>query len=213
MNYQQWRDQLFGQPARANPIFTELSPEIYTMPRHQAFDFIDRLLLDSEIHQKASPAQIGFGLNYIFSNSCSDFPLCYLESPEPRIVQGVKNLKYLYRHYFDRYCFVSDKSIQVIGSTPKGDRLSYLCYMFWDLFVLHPGYTAPSVIQAGLEVMSEALYSKNGNAIVSAIHGLGHWSLNNKQAVAILEKWLKHPSTQNSVIRSYAQQAKTGYIQ
>ena len=79
--------------------------------------------------------------------------------------------------------------------------------------MLHPGYTAPSVIQAGLEVMSESLYSKNGNAIVSAIHGLGHWSLNNKQAVAILEKWLKHPSTQNSVIRSYALQAKTGYIQ
>jgi len=213
MNYQPWRDQLFGQPEQADPVCTEMSPAFDRLPRDRAFDYIDQVLIDSDIHQRFSRNQIGFGLNYIFSNSCSDLPFCYLRCSESRIIKGIQNLNYLYQNYFDRYCFAPSKSIQAIGAIKEGDRLEFLCYMFWDIFVLYPGNTTPSVITASLEVMNAALHSKNGNAIVSAIHGLGHWALHSPQAVAILEQWLTSPSTQNPVIHNYALQAKTGYIQ
>lgn len=213
MNYQQWRDQLFGQPEQADPVCAEMSPAFDRVPRDRAFDYIDQVLVDSEIHQRFSRNQIGFGLNYIFSNSCSDLPFCYLRCSESRIIRGIQSLDYLYQNYFDRYCFASSKSIQEIGAIQAGDRLEFLCYMFWDLFVVYPGNSSPSVIAASLEVMNAALYRKNGNAIVSAIHGLGHWALHDQRAVAILEQWLANPSTPNPVIHNYALQAKTGYIQ
>jgi len=213
MNYIQWRDQLFGQPEQADPVCAEMSPAFDRLPRDRAFDYIDQVLVDADIHQRFSRSQIGFGLNYIFSNSCSDLPFCYLHCSESRIIKGIQNLNYLYQHYFDRYCFAPSKSIQTIGSIKEGDRLEFLCYMFWDIFVVYPGNVSPSVIAASLEVMSQALQSKNGNAIVSAIHGLGHWALYSQQAVTILEQWLMNPSTRNPVIHHYASQAKTGYIQ
>jgi len=213
MNYQQWRDQLFGQPEQADPVCAEMSPEFDRLPRDRAFDYIDQVLVDAEIHQRFSRNQIGFGLNYIFSNSCSDLPFCYLRCPESRIIKGIQNLNYLYQNYFDRYCFASSQSIQEIGAIQAGDRLEFLCYMFWDLFVVYPGSASPSVIAASLEVMSAALDRKNGNAIVSAIHGLGHWALHDQRAITILEQWLANSNTQNPVIRNYALQAKTGYIQ
>ncbi|HEY9689782.1 MAG TPA: hypothetical protein V6D46_07300, partial [Coleofasciculaceae cyanobacterium] len=132
MNYTQWRDQLFGQPEQADPVCAEMSPAFDRLPRDRAFDYIDQVLVDADIHQRFSRNQIGFGLNYIFSNSCSDLPFCYLRCSESRIIKGIQTLNYLYQNYFDRYCFVPSNSIQAIGAIKEGDRLEFLCYMFWD---------------------------------------------------------------------------------
>ncbi len=61
-------------------------------------------------------------------------------------------------------------------------------------------------------VMGSALNLKNGNCLVSAIHGLGHSALDAPRAKLILQSWLRRPTTQNKFIREYARHATTGQI-
>jgi hypothetical protein len=100
-----------------------------------------------------------------------------------------------------------------IGNIGNFDhRVSYLCYMLWDIFVLHPGNASGGMTSAALDVMEHAIQMKNDNCIVSAIHGLGHWAMHDSRAVQILRNWLERTTTRNARVIDYAIQATTGCI-
>ena len=68
------------------------------------------------------------------------------------------------------------------------------------------------MVSAVLDVMTNGIYMENDNCIVSEIHGLGHWVVDEAQAVQILQQWLCQPTTQNTNVIDYAKQATTGCI-
>ncbi len=210
MNYEEWRNELFGQPPEMRPALFEHCPEFYRVPPNQAFDYIDRVLVDPEVHTLFSKEQLGNGINTIYSLNCSDLPSLYkTEGDEARRIRGIENLISLYKNYFERYCTGAVKSI---GNDNTDGSMGYICYMFWDVFILYPGNATPAMINATLRVMRMALESHNDNCLTSAIHGLGHKVRYAPEASKILQQWLLRPTTKNPEILQYAQIATTGRI-
>ena len=210
MNYEQWRNELFGHSPDIDPVVFEHTPEFYSVPPNQAFDFVDRVLVDPEVHSAFSKDQLGNGIHTIYSNCCSDLPLLYtIECDEDRRIQGIANLVNLYRNYFERYCTGTVKSV---GNDQTDGPMGYICYMLWDVFGLYPGNATSSMTSAAIHVMRTALDSHNDNCLASAIHGLGHWTCDVTEASTILRQWLGRPTTKNREILRYAQTAATGMI-
>ena len=210
MKYELWRQDVFGQAVGTDPVDAELTLETYSCPKAESFDHIDRALVDNEIHSLYSKDQIGIGLNLIYSNSCSDLPYCYVEAgDEQRRLAGITNLIHLYHNFFARYCA---QTVNSIGNDQNDGRMGFICYMFWDEFVLYPGNATAKMVDATLQMMDAAIYSDNENCIVSVIHGLGHWVPDTAAAAEILRNWLRKPSTENTQIIDYARQATTGCI-
>lgn len=48
MTYEQWRNEIFGQPPGRDPVFVELSQQFYNLPEVEAFDHVDQALLDAQ---------------------------------------------------------------------------------------------------------------------------------------------------------------------
>jgi hypothetical protein len=212
MIYETWKNEVFGMNENSCPIESEMIDEAYSLNENLILDYIDKSLTDSSIHNLYSPKQIGIGLNIIYSNCCSDYSFSYLNfSDEERIISSIKKLKFLYQNFFEKYC---NSPVNEIGDSTD-NRLDYICYMFWDLFVLYPKSEniTKKIIEASVQVMSQQLLSKNDNVVVSALHGLGHWASDCPEIKNIIDKWLKNPTTSNKVIHDYAKVAKTGCIQ
>lgn len=211
MNYEEWRNELFGQPPDADPVSLEHSSDFYSVPPNQAFNFVDQMLVDSEVHLLFSKEQIGNALNTVYSNCCSDLPFLYTtECDEERRVKGIRNLVNLYQNYFERYCAAP---VVRVGDGQMDGSIGFICYMFWDVFVLYPGNASPSMKSAAIGVMRTAIDSHNDNCLASAIHGLGHWAMDVPEASMILKQWLRRPTTTNAQIVQYAQTATSGMIQ
>ena len=210
MQYERWRDELFGQPPDSDPVSLERSEDFYAVAPAQAFDFVDRVLLDPNVHRMFSKDQLGIGLNTIYSNCCSDLPFLYTtECDEDRRVTGITNLVNLYGNFFERYCTGSVEG----GAYGQPDgKIGFVCYMFWDIFVLYPGNATPKMRSSAIGVMRSALDSRNDNCLASAIHGLGHWVSDVPEAKVALKHWLVRPTTKNSQILDYARSATTGMI-
>lgn len=210
MNYEQWRDELFEHPPNINPRFQEHSTEFYEVPPCQAFDYVDRVLLDQDIHSMFSKDQLGNGINTIYAPGCSDLPRLYTsECDEDRRIKGIGNLVNLYRNYFERYCTAP---IVSIDNYKADGEMGLICYMFWDDFDLYPGIATPAMTSAAVNTMEIALDSSNDNCLVSAIHGLGHWAFDVPEAITVLKQWLRRPTTKNREVLQYARTAITGMI-
>lgn len=210
MDYDKWRNELFGQPPDSDPVSLELSSEFFAVLPNRMFDFVDHMLVDRETHALFSKEQIGNAIHLIYSNSCSNLPFLYTtECDHDRRVEGIRNLIHLYQNYFERYCTAPVASI---GNDTDGN-IGYICYMFWDVFVLHPGNASQVMKSAAIGVMRTALESRNDNCLASAIHGLGHWALDVREASVVLNQWLRRPTTANARIVQYAHAATSGMIQ
>jgi len=211
MLYIQWRQNIFGCPAGSDPVLVEIPDETFALPKGIALDYIDQCLVDPDIPGLFTKEQIGIGLQQIYNNSCSDMPFCYLQAgDESRRVESIRRIRYLYQNYFETYCVAP---VARVGFNLEDGVIGNLCYMLWDIFVLHPGNASRPMIDAAIGVMQAALSSKNDNCIVSAIHGLGHWVARQPSTAQVLETWLQRPTTRNAAILDYARQATSGCIQ
>jgi hypothetical protein len=122
---------------------------------------------------------------------------------------GIRKIDQLYANYFDRYCLAL---VGKIGNDHLDGGIGYLCYMLWDIFVLYPGNASSMMVSAALDVMANAIQMNNDNCIVSAIHGLGHWGMDDSRPEQILRRWLRKPTSQNPRVIEYAKQASTGCL-
>ncbi len=210
-----WRLDLFNQPPESDPVMVDLQEATYKLDPLETLAHVNRALVDPEIHTLFNPRKIGIGLNIMFSNFCSEIPFAYVKDDGIRGNEAVKvaaigNLHYLYSNYFNRYC---TGEVNKIGEIDPDNRIEYLCYMFWDIFVLYPGNATEAMKETAIGVMRKAINNDNEHCLVSAIHGLGHWASDTELAQLVLEEWLVCPTTQNQEIIQYAKQAMTGCIQ
>ena len=113
MEYEPWRKEVFGAPEGSDPIWMELPEWVDGSATDETLDFIDRALVDPDIHSLFSREQIGAGLQLIYCNACSDLPHGYLKAgDEARRTKAVENLRFLYRNFFERYCH---RRIELVG--------------------------------------------------------------------------------------------------
>ncbi len=213
MDYLAWRDEIFNTPPDTDPVFWELSPPLFALSQTQTLDLINQTLLDVDILQTYSKEKIGNGMQLLYNNACSHFPFSYLEAPqESERVQAIAQLKFLYQNYFDPLC---QSPVTQVGHHLDDGSIGYLCYMFWDIFVLYPGSAAvtPKMIDAALDVMVDALTYANDHLIISALHGLGHWGYDVPEAKKIISRWLQYPTTNHPAVLTYGNQAWSGCIQ
>lgn len=210
MTYEEWRNELFGQPPGIDPASLEHSSDFYSVESIRAFDYVDQMLVDRDIHSLFSKEQIGNAIYTVYSNSCCDLPFLYTtKCDEERRARGIRNLVNLYQNYFERYC---KAPVVSIGNDETDGRFGFICYMFWDVFVLYPGNASPLMQSAAVDVMRTGIDSHNDNCLASAIHGLGHWVIDVPEASVILRQWLRRPTTKNNQIIQYAKAATSGMI-
>jgi hypothetical protein len=210
MDYAQWRNELFDTPLDIDPTTWCRRDEFYDLPAELAFDFVDRMLFDPEVGSLFNKEQIGHGLQTIYWHLCGSFPYLYIEEcSEERRIRGIRNLIGVYHNYFEPYCA---PIISGPGDSEVDGSLGYICYMFWDIFILYPGNASPAMVTAAIKVMAQALNSHNESCLASAIHGLGHWAEYTPEAVNVLQRWLSQPTTEKPEILGYARAATTGKI-
>ena len=170
MEYEKWRDDIFGQPVGSDPVMLDLLPETYSVSPDEHFAHVDRALSDPQIHELFNSDQIGTGLQLIYSNSCSDICFCYIKAgDEARRLSGIAKLNDLYAKYFDRYCL---SPVGSIGNDHLNSGIGYLCYMLWDLFVLYPGNASPAMVSATMVAEADDDKSHRNLLCERGYHGL-----------------------------------------
>ncbi len=57
--YEQWRNELFGLSPESDPVMHEHSEDFYAVPPHVAFDYVDQVLVDPDVHSLFTKDQLG----------------------------------------------------------------------------------------------------------------------------------------------------------
>lgn len=71
MDYNAWRNEVFGKPPNFDPVWDELSERFDCLAPSEHVVFIDRILMDPEVHETYTVGQIGIGLRLLFDNCSS----------------------------------------------------------------------------------------------------------------------------------------------
>lgn len=157
--------------------------------------------------------QIGMGLWYLFSGSCSDL-VNKISEPSLSIdirVKCYQSLYYLYQDCFRQRCN------PMLGHLSEGKtRLDCFCYMLWDISPLGwlPDGAESDIENALFDLLARALQIDHPACVESALHGLGHLALTYPmRADAIITSFLDNasPSTRPKLIE-YAHKARLGEI-
>ncbi|MEM6334110.1 MAG: hypothetical protein AAF823_12310 [Planctomycetota bacterium] len=209
MQYETWRNDIFNLPENTDPVNDDLPSDRHELNPERTLDFIDRALIDPDIHERYSRTQIGIGLSIIFDDTCGNGTWDYIAcSDRARAQQSVQHLVYLYRNFFDRYC--PDTYFYANQRNVRDDRLGYLCSMFWEIFTLVHGDASDPLENAALEVMRQALQSSVPGSLESAINGLGEAVYVGHPASAdIIRDWLRKPTATDPDLLRFAEWAIT----
>jgi hypothetical protein len=237
--YQRQLDYIFNRPTDEPAWYwrTDSWEEgVFDDDTTDAFIFLETLFLNAGQDLKPySDDQIGLGLNFIFNNSCSNLTHDFKAADVPfdRKIKALNNLFALFRDVLNPRC----PEVLSAFSQATLSKLSYICYMFWDVSPLSSAYglsfsEAKSKTEAEekphklsklenynyyaaiAKVMEQCLNLSNPACVESGLHGLGHLAFSYpKLAVPILEKYLIKGKKQHTSLIEYAKMAKTGMIQ
>ena len=155
-----------------------------------------------------SDDQVGYGLNYIFSNLLSDhvFSFHSEEVSQPLKTAAILAMKRLYEDCFDLRCPPKSEN--------PNSRLNHIAFMLWDVSPLgRPKERDSNAFLAVMDVLESALYLKNRVCVEGALHGLGHFHYRNPPLIEkIVDRFLAtapaHPE-----VKAYARQARRGMVQ
>ena len=201
MDYYDWRNAVFNQPIQ-DLEKTDYESVAFCLNLDEAFDHSARALMDDGLYS-FEEEQLVIGFSLLFGMTFTDYPFCYTRLPnEERRIQGILNLRLLYSRYFLKYCSknYNDKHGHLVAPL----SMDYLCFNFWDRFILFPstevGFRAT---HAGLDVMESALALPNDNIIVAAVGDLCGWAFACQgqgidRPETVLRNWISNPSTTNA---------------
>ncbi len=200
-----------------------------------AFIFLETLFLNAERDLSPySDEQIGLGFSYIFDNSCSNMTHDFKSADVlfDRKIKALNNLFALFRDVLNPRC----PEILSAFSQATLSKISYICYMFWDITPLSTAYDFSfteakikteaeqkpyknskletyNYYAAIAQVMEKCLDLSNPACVESGLHGLGHLAFNYpKIAVLIIDNFLKSGKCKDENLINYAKMAKTGRV-
>ena len=180
-----------------------------------AIDHLTRFFADPAILiARYSHAQIDQGLNYLFSNACSNYMFLFRNEEVPwekraACVEAIESL------YADLMAPVFGDDLGHLHRGPGDpEKPNFACYMWWDIAPICPSGEGEDKLTALLlQVFAKVLRLRSEACLESVLHGLGHWTLYiPDQARPLIESFLQRTDL-SPAIRAYAEQAATGQIQ
>jgi hypothetical protein len=164
---------------------------------------------------KYSDTQVAYGLNYAFSNACSDVPFACRSVGVPLAVRlrGIDSIRSLYTDCFEVRCAPVRSHRDEVG----GSKLNGVCYMLWDTTPLSWWTNVPdaaTLYRAVVDVLRSVLDLRNPACIESALHGLGHLFHSVPDLVRGVFRQVGGPSRFRRVgLEEYAGKAQVGHVQ
>ena len=164
---------------------------------------------------KYSPYQLANGLEYIFNPSFSNIGFAFANSDtsQQKRIEILSVLGDLILYIFED---TAEPILGHLSQEPKNKRnnsLNGTCYMFWDTACIPHGCDRDT-INICLKVMAKCAQSHNIAVVEGALHGLGHAQC--AYNYPIIKEYInkaRFGNGQNStVLRQYAEAAKTGYV-
>lgn len=207
---------LFNTPEQFDPVSDVLPEHCMGLNPATVLESLNDFFQSPDWIKRYSSHQLAHGLQLITGTACSDYPLLYTTShPDSSLLrplqhEAIRCLTYIYSNIFEPYC-TDAYEVDVHASV---DPLAYICYMFWDVFALHPGSTDAEGVTLALDVMERALYSQHYSCIRSALHGLGHWhDSTNGAAGEIVRRFISSQQHLPLELQHYAEVAAIGMVQ
>ncbi len=153
--------------------------------------------------------QMDIGLNYILSNACSNHVFAITDAAVP-LADRERCVLSFYNVYQGLYAVRCSPHLGHLSE--GGNPLNMTCYMWWDIIPFYPG-SNPELTDAGINVMEQTLALPNIACQEGALHGLGHWEQYAEERVhTIIDAWLAANPSAPANIRTYAQNARRGYV-
>jgi len=212
--YPEWLTHVFDhEVTEPNWFFDVDEPEFRASDRELAELFSITMKNSGRDLCRYSDAQVDQGLNYIFSNSCSNFTFSILDG-EIEVELKVAALRSIQTLYTD--CFEVRCSPTLSHLDEPGSRLNHMCYMLWDLTPLNYWEGRPERTEAYsaiVDVMEAGLASHNLACVEGALHGLGHTFpyLPERIGPLIARYIARNPSVRPELLR-YARNAAVGHV-
>ena len=97
------------------------------------------------------------------------------------------------------------------GASP----LNSACYMWWDILPIHGCPDIPERAEFDAEVLvvlQRLLAIPHDACRESALHGLGHWTIDYSKVPFIIDDFLSHTPNLRPELVAYARSAKTGVL-
>jgi hypothetical protein len=157
--------------------------------------------------------QVGQGLWYIASPSCSSHAFCAVDAsvPLPARLELVASIGDLFRQVYAR------RLPAVLGHLGEGGPLATSCYMWWDEFpwYLEPEDTTRRELDARmLATLGEVLALDSAPCQEAALHGINHCAVHPPPEVqAIVDRYLASGRVARPELVRYAKLARTGHVQ
>jgi hypothetical protein len=237
--YQRQLDYIFNRPTDEPAWYWRTDgweEGVFKDDATDTFIFLETLFLNAGQDLKPySDDQIGLGLNFIFNNSCSNMTHDFKAADVPfeRKIKALNNLFALFRDILNSRC----PEVMSAFSQATLSKISYICYMFWDVSPLSSAYGLSfteaksktkveekpyklsklenyNYYAAIANVMEQCLYLSNPACVESGLHGLGHMVYDyHKIAVPIIDNFIGKGKKQDGDLINYAKMARTGVIQ
>jgi hypothetical protein len=215
-SFEQWVDYVFDRPVEVPewwwPIQFENewpgdSPETLIEYMTRLFEAPEFLL------QRFSRSQVGQGLWYISSTTCSDYSNALMsngvsDSQRRRFSESIYTL---FAHLFAPHC--TGKLGYLGKAGDPEDHLNSACYMWWDNF-WYGRNNATNFRDCIVAVMEKTLSLPSELCMEAALHGLGHQARHMPEEVQqIVDQFLTENPEISPELRAYAARARAGCVQ
>lgn len=176
-------------------------------------EYMTRLFNDASTHLAPySDAQINQGLWFIVSNGGSSHMFAVEKVTQAEQVKFWEAVYQCYANFFAEKCSAHLSHLDEKDMNP----INSICYMWWDIIPISPytcGKKLTTLCQGALDVMRRALTIPHDACRESALHGLGHWSMDFPNEVkAIIDDFLKANPDLRLELRQYAVNARAGCV-
>ena len=213
--YQDWLRHVFDHEVTKDQWFFEVDAPEFRAEPIQIVELMTKTMQRSGTDLAGySDDQVGQGLNYVFSNSCSNLSFAVFDGSVGlnQKLEVLRSIAALYKDCFEPRCRPALGHL----SEPDASRpLNYICYMFWDVTPLaywDGKANEEKAYEVVLDVLAEALNSSNIACVESAVHGLGH--VHSRKLGSRVKRILGafEPKLPDNRLLPYVQAAATGCV-
>jgi hypothetical protein len=167
-----------------------------------------------ELLARFCDAQLDQGFRFLLDAGRSEFMFTLVQEdvPVPVRLRALQSFVPLFEQVMAARCSLHLSHLDEPGAKP----LNGVCYMWWDILPIHgrPDVVARRDFDAEVLVVLERLLTVPHDACrESALHGIGHWSIEYPQVARVVDAFLAQTPHLRPELVAYAQSAKVGCVQ
>ncbi len=218
ITFERWIKAVFDHPVTELEWYWDDDVDLWTEAEWKAWtpalsvDLLTQTCERSgEVLRAFSDAQVNQGWRFLFID---EYWFNVLDGSVlwPDRKRCIRSIYTLFEHCFAPRCSPHLSHLDERSANP----LNSVCYMWWDRF---PAYGQPQdparaeVDSKFLDVMRRTLNLNSSACRESALHGLGHWSIDYAEATTIIDDFLIRTPNLSRALKEYALQARVGAVQ